>query len=50
MLKKYPEKNLIAKSAMSSGPSVNVLNALLNYSKSVKVAQVKKEKLLVHLN
>ena len=50
MLKKYSEKNVLTTVSSKEGPSINVLNAILNYSKSVKVAQVKKEKLLVHLN
>lgn len=51
MLKKYTEKKSLTPSdKTSNGPSVQVINSLLNYSRSIKVVKAKKEKLLVHLN
>lgn len=32
------------------GPSINTLNNILNFSKSVEVKKTKKESLLIHLN
>jgi len=48
MLKKYPEisPNEEVKSVIHS----SVINSILNYSKSVEVKKVKKEKLLINLN
>jgi hypothetical protein len=49
MLKKYPE--LIAPTnELKNGPSINTINALLNYSKSLEVKKVKKTRVLLHLN
>jgi hypothetical protein len=35
---------------LKSGPSTQVLNAILNYSKSLEVKKVKKKNMLIHLN
>jgi hypothetical protein len=49
MLKKYPE--LIAPTEeLKIGPSANVLNAILNYSKASEVKKIKREKVLIRLN
>lgn len=34
----------------TNGPSQSVLNTILNYSKSLDVKTVKKQKILIHLN
>jgi hypothetical protein len=49
MLKKYSE--LIAPSKeLKFGPSENMIQLLLNYSKSLEVKKLKKERILLHLN
>ena len=35
---------------VKGGPSANVINALLNFSKSLEVKTIKKTKTLIHLN
>ncbi len=35
---------------IKSGPSAHVINALLNFSKSLEVKNIKKSKMLIHLN
>jgi hypothetical protein len=41
-----PEK----KEKKTNGPSKSVLNSILNYSKSLDVKTVQKQKILIHLN
>jgi hypothetical protein len=50
MLKKYTEEIPVQTPKTKEGPSLKTLNMILNYSRSLEVAQVKKEKMLVHLN
>jgi CRISPR/Cas system-associated endonuclease Cas1 len=49
MLKKYTEF-IAPANELKNGPSTNVINALLNYSKSLEVKKVKKKNVLIHLN
>ncbi len=39
-----------AKKEKKNGPSQSVLNTIFNYSKSLDVKTVKKQKILIHLN
>lgn len=48
MLKKYTE--LAQTKELKMGPKNETLNAILNYSKSIKVNKVKGEKLMINLN
>lgn len=50
MLKKYSDQIPLPKENIKTGPSEKTLMTILNYSKSVKVAVVQDEKILVHLN
>jgi len=49
MLKKYPEL-VIAPEDTKVGPSDKTLKMLLQYSKSIEVKRMKKQKMIVHLN
>lgn len=50
MLKKYPQ--LAQSEELKIAPSTSTLNAILNYSKSLEVKDLKnkKKRLLIHLN
>lgn len=48
MLKKYTE--LAQTKELKMGPKNETLNAILNYSKSIKVNKVKGEKMMINLN
>ncbi len=48
MLHKYSE--VTPDREQNVKPSENVINAILNYSKSLEVKEVKKKKVLIHLN
>lgn len=49
MLNSLPLKTPVKKE-QKNGPSQTVLNAIFNYSKSLDVRTVKKQKILIHLN
>lgn len=49
MLNSLPLKTPVKKEE-KNGPSQTVLNAILNYSKSLDVKTIKKQKILIHLN
>jgi hypothetical protein len=48
MLYKYPESS--AGQEVKNSPDTNVLQTILNYSRSLEVKTVKKKKVLIHLN
>lgn len=48
MHKKLQE--LVPTGEIKSGPSAQVINALLNFSKSLEVKKIKNSKTLIHLN
>lgn len=48
MLKKVQEIAPVGE--FKAGPSAQVLNTLLNYSRSLEVKKMKKQKVLIHLN
>lgn len=48
MLKDLPK--VVPAGEAKSGPSANVINALLNYSKALEAKKIKKQKVLIHLN
>lgn len=49
MYKNYPSKSAPAKE-LKLAPSNNVLQQILNYSKSTEVVKTKKQKLIISLN
>lgn len=48
MLKKVQEIAPVGE--LKAGPSAQVLNSILNYSRSLEVKKAKKQKVLIHLN
>lgn len=48
MLKKYLEISPSEEAKIA--PDSHVLNSILNFSKSIEVKEVKKRKILIHLN
>lgn len=50
MIKKYTNEIVSEVKENKIGPSNTTLNSILNYSKSLEVKKLKKEKVLFHLN